>query len=246
MPSAVIVASTPGARWKRMANGADSLILLRPRGISRSSPRNSLPSLPSVRRRWWIEAEAFDIAVVAGLDAGSNHYPRRGRRGPRRRPCRASRRAGSRSNCLSASTRVLCAAVVRSASARSCGMADRSESRAAAIDHQPLAAVGHFERQGRGAAHRGHPRRRRRRGVDDDDRAQRRQPLIAPAARRRAAGGRAGRSLRSRRPAAARRRGCRPASSTRRHRPSSRHASAASAAAAALSRASGSVCLAAK
>ena len=48
----------PGARWKRTAKAADSRIFLRPLAISWSSPRNSLPSLPSIRLRWWIRPKA--------------------------------------------------------------------------------------------------------------------------------------------------------------------------------------------
>ena len=53
IPSAVIVGSTPGARWKRMAYGTASRILRRPFGVIWSAPRSSFPSLPSIRLRLW-------------------------------------------------------------------------------------------------------------------------------------------------------------------------------------------------
>ena len=84
---------------------------------------------------------------------------------------------------VSPSTSVLWAAVVRRPWISSGGQRRRQRPRAAAIDDQPLAAVRHLERQGRGRALRGHLLRRRRRRVEHNDRAERRHPLIAPAAR---------------------------------------------------------------
>ena len=57
-----------------------------------------------------------------------------------RRPCRACRRRGSRSNCESPSTSVECAAVVRSPSVSARRQLRIGRPRAAAVDDQPVAA----------------------------------------------------------------------------------------------------------
>ena len=97
------------------------------------------------------QAEAADIAVVARLDpadpGGLVARPAR----PRRRPCRASRRRGSRSNCGrpgsgSNGRRVRAQRVDQPGRQRALRFAG-----AAAIDDQPVRPVAELEGQGRGA-----------------------------------------------------------------------------------------------
>ena len=181
IPSAVLVASTP-------APGGSGRQRRPPRGFScgpwRSAGRRR--AIPCRRCRasgcaCGSRPKAADIAVVAGLDAARvivlaaldgdvlDAF--------------AERAVGEDVvELVSARTSVLCAAVVRSAWTSSSGRSVGSRPGPAAIDDQPLRAVGHLERQGRGGA--GSPSsRRRRRGIEHQDGAERGQPLIAPAAR---------------------------------------------------------------
>ena len=142
-----------GGRWSprpRARGGSgprrrpNSRIFLRPLAISWSAPRSSLPSLPSIRLRLWIRPKRADIAVVARLEPARVIVLAAVDGRPPRRPCRASRRRGSRSNwCRRAPAccaRRWCAGPATSSS----GKLGRKRSRAAAIDDQPLGAVATF------------------------------------------------------------------------------------------------------
>ena len=219
-PSAVLVTSTAGARWKRDGEG-DRLVRAscgRP-AISRSSPPSMAAVAGEVEPALVDQAVAADIAVMAGLERGRCRRSRRGPARPRRRPCRAMPSSWIAVELRSPRVSVEWAAVVRRAWHRPAGSAPFGLAGAAAIDDQP--------RRRRRCIRRRASRRRRRPASAAAAAARRRRPARSPwpaaaDSPSRAPGGAGGRQCRRRR--SRRRRGggspcCRPASSTAPRRP---------------------------
>ena len=167
MPSAVGATSTPAPRWKRIAKVVRRALAPPPGGqqhvlAAQFAAVGGEHQLAAVE-----EAEAAGIAVMARLDpAARRRFPAAPAR-PRRRRGRACRRHGSRSNCCRRRTSVECAAVVRRPSASAGGICAIAARAPPQLTTSRCGAVGHLERQRRGAAARDQPRDRRRRGVDD-------------------------------------------------------------------------------
>ena len=103
-------------------------------------PRRAIPCrrCRAIRLALVDQAEAADIAVVAGLDAGSRHCPRRGRSTTSVDALAERCRRQDRGRIGVVEHQRAWAAVVRSASTSSARKRGRQRRRAAAIDHQPL------------------------------------------------------------------------------------------------------------